>query len=112
MGLIILRSEQRLVITCWLVLELGGRRGLGRHQLGSPTPVPAAVSTDGRGSCRRRSVLGGGRGLGGLGGLGVAVLRLWGDVSVAAAVADGVVGGEGAVGGAGRRIHGELDGDT
>ena len=27
------------------------------------------------------------RGLGGLGGLGVAVLRLWGDVSVAAAVA-------------------------
>ena len=105
MGLMMLRSE-RLELTCWLVLELGWGRGLGRHQLGSPTPVPAAVSTDGRGSCRRRSVLGGGRGLCGLGGLGVAVLRLWGDVSVAAAVADGVVGGEGAVGGAGRRIHG------
>ena len=105
MGLMMLRSE-RPEHTCWLVLELGWGRGLGRHQLGSPTPVPAAVSTDGRGSCRRRSVLGGGRGLGGLGGLGVAVLRLWGDVSVAAAVADGVVGGEGAVGGAGRRIHG------
>ena len=53
------------------------------------------------------------RGLGGLGGLGMAVLRLWGDVSVAAAVADGgVVGGEGAVGGAGRGVHGEFDGDT
>ena len=64
------------------------------------------MSTDGSCGGRGRPVLGG------LGGLGVAVLRLWGDVSVAAAVADGVVGGEGAVGGAGRRIHGELDGDT
>ena len=37
---------------------------------------------------------------------------LWGDVSVAAAVADGgVVGGEGAVG-AIRGVHGEFHGDT